>query len=949
MSHAPSPRTVRPSRPIQAAVRSVVICGLIVCGGGEAVGRQDDAATLAGPEREFLEGLRDRGMADFALEEIDRLAADDGTPPALKAVLPFERALSLLSLARSGRPGANARARLDEAAALLETFAQDNPNSPLAGDAQFLRAEILQQAAADLLKSDDPAALPEETKQKARQLLNKAEGVYGDARRALEATLKEIGPFVDLEDDAGRARRTAAEGRLIRARVEAARVIYRRAQTYPVGTPDRTRLLDEADAPLAELMNDFRRKLGVLPGRIIQAQIRIARVPADPAAAKALSGADRDAAVQQLTQAATILKEVVDPEPPAGAGPAVRAAVEEQRGTAQRLRLGVLNHPLKADYQTAISQATRWLDGDRARSGTESGAGVLFERGIAHDRSAERREDRERITALRTALADFESAARRSDAVRGPATLAADRVRDSLGLDRSEPRTFAEAFDAANALLRQLKEKQDLVKAAETPADREAAQGDLDELLKEAARLLAAATELADAGTNEGELSRARYLLAFVNVQLGRYYEAAVLADYVAKNFVPPPPDPEKKGPDQSGIPLEAASTAALAWTNAYQDRPAGTDGSFELAQLGAMADWIAENYPNSDRASAARITLGRILLNSGELTDAAEVFATVPKSDPAYPDAQLKAGDALWRRSLQVGRLETPPPSGETAEALRTQAKQRLQTGVNQAEAKLPADGTPSESLIIGKTTLAQIANGDGEFQQAETLLSGGKAKVLNAIRSPVGEPRPERGLKSATFAGLVYQNLLRAQIGLKKIDAARKTIQEIQQVSDGGNVALFRSLGEQIQEELEGMPAGQKKDEARRNLVGFLDQIADSDDQTFGSLMWVAETYDGLAESLPRGNGDAVAYRGKAATALRKVIGNYLPDGEGKAASARAVRLRLGEVLADSGRYQDGYREVKKVLSDKENALNAQIIAADLLAEWGNADSSVPTRPNS
>ncbi|NNJ27988.1 hypothetical protein [Alienimonas chondri] len=941
MSYASTPRPVRP----WATALRTSLCGLaLLCLAGPALGQDDDGSALDGPERAFLEGLRDRGMADFALLEIDRLAAAEDTPAELVAALPFERALTLLSLARNPSAAGNARARLDEAAALLESFAQGNPNSPLAGDAQFLRAEILQQAAADLLESDDPVALPEETKTQARQLLQDAERVYGDARTALEKTIRDIG--LEQRDEAAAARRRAAQGRLIRARVEAARVIFRRAETYAVGTPDRTRLLDEADAPLEELRKDSRISIGSLPGRILQAQIRTARVPEEPAAVEALSGGAKDAAVQNLTVAATILKEVLDQQPPDGASNAVRDAVEALRGTAQRLRLSVLNHPLKADYQTVVTQATQWLDGDRARLGTDSGAGVLFERGIAQERGAPEEEGRDRTRALRAALADFQTAARRSQAISGVAKEAAARVRTSLGLDREEPRTFVEAFDAAQDQLRQLKEKQDAVKAAETPADKAAAQEDLDALLAETSRLLNLANELADGNTDLGELSRARYLLAWVNVQSGRHYEAAVLAEFVARNFTPPAPDAESEqdGPDQSGIPLEAASTAALAWTQAYTNRPAGTDGSFELAQLGRIADWISEKYPASDRASAARITLGRALMSDGQMADAAEVFATVPESDPAYADAQLKAGDALVRRSREVAAMDVPP-ADESVDALRQQAMERLQTGVTKAEAVLSGEAKPSEQLIIGKTTLAQLKNGAGDFQAASDLLTGGKAKVLDAIAVEDGAERPPRGVTSAKFAGLAYQTLLRSQIGLKDIPAAQNTIQDIQRVSDGGNVGLFRSLGEEIQQELADMPPGPERDEARKNLVGFLDQIAGSDDQTFGSLMWVAETYGGLAESLPAGSGEASGYLNKAATALRKVLKDYLPEGDARAAAESGVKLRLGELLAEAGKYQEGYEQVKAVLEEKPNALNGQIAAANLLADWGEADGDGPT----
>ena len=935
MSHAPAP----------VLAVGMLLAALPAVGFG-----QDDAAagTADGPEREFLAGLRDRGLADFALVELDRLAADPEAPAEVKAALPYERALALLALARGGSGGAADAARLDQASALLESFAEANPDNPLAGDAQFLRAEILQTSAASLLGGGDPAALPDAAKTQARRLLEEAGRVYASARRKLEKTLREIGPFVEQGEDAARARRDSLEAKLIRARIEGARVTFLRASTYPLGDPQRDQLLTEADGPLEEVRDDFRRKIGALPGRIVQGQIRTARVPDDPAAVAALADDAKAAAKQELNTATSIFQEVVDQEPPRGAGSEIERAVEDLRGTAQRLRLAVLNHPLKADHATAVTQATQWLEGPRSRAGTDSGAGVLYERGVAQENLAAAAEDREQTRLLRAALADYQTAARRSEAVRPVASLAADRVRGALGLDRAAPRTFDEAFERAQTLIRQRAEKLEAVQTAEGDAAKAAAQEDLDALYAEAADLLTAALDLADGRTPPADADRARFFLAFVDVQLGRYYEAAVLAEFVARNFRPSRPDPKATPEEaaelaegQKGIPLEAASTAALAWTKAYQDRPAGTDGAFELAQLGQIADFIAENYPDSDRASAARVTLGRVLLGSGELEDAAAVFATVPPTDPGYADAQLQAGDSLWRRFVELRNAPTPPP-GSDPEAIKTQARERLRTGVDKAAADLSGDAETPSSLTVGRVTLAQLLNGEGEFQTAADLLTTGKAPVTEAIKAE-GD-RPARGVKSAAFAGLALQQLLRAQIGLKQLGPAKETMATLESVGTGGNTAVFVSLGKQIQQELDALPEGPQKTETRQGLVSFLDQIAASGEQTFGSRMWVAETYNGLAESLPGGDRRATDFFAKGAAALNGILSalgtdGFLPADADRSAVETAVRLRLAEVSAGAGKFAEGYEEVKRVLAAKPNALNAQQTAADLLADWGES----------
>ena len=715
------------------------------------------------PVREFLDGLRDRGLADFALLELDRLAADPGTPADIKQVLPYERAVTLLQQAQAG---AGARAKLDEAAALLERFAENAPDSPLAGDAQFLRAEILQRSAADALGAGDPADLPDETKDRVRRLLDDAGRVYVDARGKLEARLREIGPYVDQADDDARADRSRAEGRLIRSRIEAARTTVLRAKTYAPGDPQRSRLLDEADAPLEDVRKEFRTKVGALPGRVLQGEIRAARVPED---ASSLPEDAKTRARQDLAAAGALFDEVYSQQPPADASRAVREAVNNLRGTARRLKFAVLNHPLKADHGTVVTQATEWLTENRTSGEPATAAGILVERGRAYENLDP--------PELRRALGDYQTAARRSAEVRGTANLAADRVRSELGLSRKEPTNFGEAFEASQTLVRQLAEKQQAVADATDDAAKSEAEADLAAHVEETARLLEAAVNLADARTAPGDLGRTRYLLAYFNVQLGRYYEAAILATDVARNFTPVAPDetdPEKNAAEveaQRGIPLEAASTAVLAWTKAYQDRPAGTDGSFELARLNEIADFIARRFPESDRASTARLALGRLLLRDGNLPDAAAVFAAVPESDASYAEARLKAGDALWRLFLERSNAEPPAPQDELDD-LKTRARAALETGIAATDAKLPADAAAPASYVVGKVTLAQLLNRDGEFAAARDALAAGPHPVTGDDGAIAADgDRPDRGVTSAAFAGLALQQLLRAQIGLKEI----------------------------------------------------------------------------------------------------------------------------------------------------------------------------------
>ena len=97
------------------------------------------------PYVEFLQGLRDRSYYDYALLYLDTLQEDASVPKDIRDVIPYEKAATLLLMARSGaitNPEVQSR-QLDQALGFLEEFIKNSPNHPRAGEANTERAGIL--------------------------------------------------------------------------------------------------------------------------------------------------------------------------------------------------------------------------------------------------------------------------------------------------------------------------------------------------------------------------------------------------------------------------------------------------------------------------------------------------------------------------------------------------------------------------------------------------------------------------------------------------------------------------------------------------------------------------------------------------------------------------------------------------------------------------------------
>src|SRR5579864_6508369 len=75
----------------------------------------------------FVQGLRERGYYDLALDYLTELRADKNTPADVKAKLDYEEGRTLTEAATHGSDPEVARRQLDQARDRLEAFIKANP------------------------------------------------------------------------------------------------------------------------------------------------------------------------------------------------------------------------------------------------------------------------------------------------------------------------------------------------------------------------------------------------------------------------------------------------------------------------------------------------------------------------------------------------------------------------------------------------------------------------------------------------------------------------------------------------------------------------------------------------------------------------------------------------------------------------------------------------------
>jgi len=882
------------------------------------------------PHLEFIQGLRSRGYHDIALEYIAELSQRSDVDPEIVQVLPFERAVTLLDGAKNNPDARSRREQLDAAQAAFEQFVQGAGSHPLVGEANSQRATILQERAlVELWEADDPANVQSRPayQQRARELLLKAREFFQQALTKHEAAFRAFPTSIPEDDTKTRAERDKAEIKYLQALLDLAESTYWEAQTYDAGTAERTRLLEQAVAAFDDIHTRFRSQIVGLLARLWQGKCF--------------------EEMGMLGEALGIYNEMLKHD-------GTSESLMELKARAQWFRLICLNHESRHDYQVVVAEATNWKNEAGRRAFTEAGYGIQYELARALEMLGSQRDlsegDRKRW--LSQAMATVEPIGKSAGRFRAPALGMNRRLAIALGRSEQDPRSFNDAFGAGNRFAEEagkLVSQQEQYRVERKPREVEATQTTLAPMAAEMTRMFELALKLADEDTDAQNVAIARLQLANGYFLQRKYYEAAAAAEYTAEHL----------DAQFDLIARNAAYTGLAAWQNAYNDL-GDNDREFERLQLVACADSIVTRWPASPEATDARDAIAKMFYNEGDATQAAEWWAKVPTAAEDYPGAQIKAGQAYW---LAYGEELSKEPEQRVAadklEQWKAAAEQHLVTGINAWQSKLPATEPTPNDLALGKLSLAQIRNVNGVYTTtgdlpgALEILTTGPHAVLDATAVPPGEARPKDkdNIRSAKMTSFAYQQLLRTYIALRNLEAASEARDKLESVAEQDDseslTNVYVVFGQELQKEMEQLRAsGQttRLNDVRAGFEEFLNSISNrTQGQTFGSLLWIGETYTSLAEGSSDDPAKETEFFGKASATYdrmsqRVAEPGFLPE----QANEAVIYVRLADCLKRQKKFDEAYHEMLKAVEKNPQAPNVQFAAAMLFRDWGAAQAS-------
>lgn len=866
----------------------------------------------------FLDGLRQRGYYDIALDYLERLGADTNCPDDLKQVLDYEFGATLIDSSRVADSLDARQQQLDQARARFEKFLKEHPRHARAADAGTQLARVLlERGRIKMELAASPARSPAEKRllaQEARQLFQEARKTFEGTEAKLREVLKgfESVPLDEKRDAARLAERDQARAQFVQTRLAVASAVYEIGNTYDPGSQDRNKQLQEAARAFHDLFEKYGKYAGGLYARMWEGR------------------AYKD--LGDTNKALAIFKEMLTiPNTP--------EAFRTLKDQSLILLLETCNQA--KEYQDTLTQVKAWEAAARGdEKSSPDGLAIQYEAGVAALESARAvgegaDEYRARIAEARRYL-DFVT---RFPGVSQRKSRELTAASPELGGVRvEEPKTYEEARDRGDSAWGTLVVLLGKISQATDPQEREKLVADKNLARDDAIRFYRQSMALKPADADLRELNADRFRLAYLYWDAADYERAAVMGDFLARQY-----------PDSQGA-RKAAEIAVKAYRVLFAAARSGEDRHFELERLNRMADYMLKLWPDQPESDEALMMLIDTAIEQRDLAKAADYLARIPAASSRRGPAELRTGQALWAAYIRSASLpEDERPKADELDRIVKQAQDMLRQGIGRMRKAVDDGAVPDYALLCGVLSLAQILDQEGQYEQSVRWLDDPKIGPMTLVNA--GSPLTDR----EDFKTDAYKEALRAYVGTRQLDKAQNVMSLLEKTMGAKGDAetnrrltqIYIRLGRGLQEELLRLRQENKVDQVQsvsKSFVSFLEAISKrAEGNSFSSLHWVAETYFGLGAGLDPGGRtlppESQQYYKKAAETFRLILDRCKaePAFAPQPAVVAGVQLRLAASLRELGQYDEAMKLLVAVLSDKENRLDAQVEAAFTYEEWG------------
>ena len=747
-------------RTLPAALTSALLLTAIVDARGA-----DDPRFAA----DFVQGLRERGYYDVALQYLDLLRQDPETPAGLKKTIEFEEGRTLIEEATHSTDPDVSKGKLDQAKLKIEAFVKANPDLPQTTEALVDLAHLLYERGLTEvdLASDARASNEKESKLAgARGYYESARSAYTKAFERLNAKLAEYPKFIPA-DDPRKLERERIRNSVMQAELQKSVVDYYEAQTFPQESKERSDLLNKALATFEDIYKRYRLQRAGLTARMWQGKCFEEQ--------------------GKLGEATGIYKELLDHTDP---------SIRPLQKQVDYFRIIVMGK--RKEYALAADECVNWLRLFPKDRRTYESLGVQFE--LAKN-----------ILAQLPGL----SGADKDKAIRAATDHLTDVVR-VVSPFKPEAIALLQKYRPNAAL-----NAADISKLNYDEAVAQAGQAISTLAYENAIVLLKLAIRKADPARDPAKANSARYMLAYACMMSKRYYEAAVVAEHVARHY------------PRDEWAAKSADLAMQAIVEAYNTFILG-NRTTDLDRLVDLARYTAETWPETEQGDSGRVTMGLVALGQGRYADAIAAFESVRSSSSRWIDAQNSCGEAHWRRSLTLREKGNVKEADAEVQA----ALAKLNTSL---KARRDANATETDlGLVTNACDLAIIH------------LEASKPADALALLDPIARKLAGLSNRSAPLNAAysrVLSYILRGHVAAGKVELAIADMKTLEGIGGAGNSAaqLYYELGRLLEREIESLKKRNDKaglartEQAYRKFLTAL--VASKTGQTFQSLRWAAD----------------------------------------------------------------------------------------------------------
>jgi tetratricopeptide (TPR) repeat protein len=647
--------------------------GLAGFGGFAAPARaSEDPRTIS----QFIQGLKARGLHDWALDYINQLRADPALSKDIKAALDYEEGRTLIDEASHSSDLVLREELLKEARDKLEAFVKAQPQRGEARDAMVQLAKLLlERGHLAMLQSEDTPDKPKKGAKvdEARGAFAQAHEAYGKSVEALAAAYKAF-PVSMPADDPRRPERDAVYATYLDAMLQKGVADYELAQTHPTDSADRTKNLKAALEQFDSLYKNYREQFAGLAAQMWQAKCYEEQ-------------GDIGAAIGLYKQ----LLQHTDPR---------LRALQRHVGYFYIVALA-----RRKQHALAADEARRWLEkySQREERRSNEGLGVQLELAKAIDAQMPEIEDNDRARAHKMIVDTVSQVVRYASPYKNEAIALLKKYKPSAAVKAEEIARlpFADVMSKAD----------DAIYAHEW--DR-------------AIALLKSALTKANPAREVDNLNLARYNLAFCYYMNKQYYEANILAEHLARRY------------PQGGLSAKATAIGMQAMADAYNTYTE-IDRRADLDRLVRLAEYTAETWPDRDEGDDARLNLGQIYSGRGDYDRAIAAFAAVRRRSSKWLDAHSRLGAAHWARSRVLDRGGNSSAAAAEAqkatETLQAALKARREAGAGPTDPGLIGN-VGDLAIVLTETGKAPEAlQVLAPVVQAQTVKSGAPyARLMEA-----------------------------------------------------------------------------------------------------------------------------------------------------------------------------------------------------------------------